>query len=82
MNVPATIPQINDVRLHRIIDEYGIDIKSTSKVLIKGLNSSTNIFEVHRPDLADKLFIIDTPQGIKIACHPHIVGDSLKILAF
>jgi hypothetical protein len=82
MNVPATIPQINDARFHRIIDEYSIDVKSTSKVLIKGLNPSTNIFEVHRPDLVDKLFIIDTPQGRKIACHPHIVGDSLKILAF
>ncbi len=82
MNVPATIPQINDARFHRIIDEYSIDVKSTSKVLIKGLNPSTNIFEVHRPDLADKLFIINTPQGRKIACHPHMVGDSLKILAF
>jgi len=43
MNVPATIPPINDVDVYRIIDEYGIDIKSTSKVSVKGLKHSTNI---------------------------------------
>jgi len=80
MNVPATIPPINDVDVYRIIDEYGIDVKSTSKVYVKGLKHSTNIFKVHRPDLTGKLFIIDTPQGRKIACHPHIVGEPLKII--
>jgi len=81
-NVPAIIPQINDVDVHKIIDEYGIDVKSTNKVSIRDLKHSTNVFKVHRPDLTDKLFIIDTPQGRKIACHPHIVGDSLRTLAF
>jgi len=72
---------LNDIDIDKIIAEFNIDVKSTSKVSVQSLNPSTKLFKVHRPDQTGKLFIIDTEQGRKIACHPHIVGKSLKNLA-
>jgi hypothetical protein len=64
-----------------IIDEYNIDVESTSPIRVRGADSATSIFKIDRPDLIEELYIVDTEQGRRIACHPHIVGEELKALA-
>jgi hypothetical protein len=80
-DVSTTDLPLSEMGIDAVIEEHGIDVKSTSKVVVKGLNPTTSLFKVHRPDLANELFIIDTAQGRRIACHPHIVGEFLKTLA-
>jgi hypothetical protein len=69
------------IDIDKIIIEFNIDTKSTSRISIQGLNPSTKLFKVHMPDFTGKLFIIDSEQGREIACHPHIVGEPLKKLS-
>ena len=69
------------VAVDKIITEYNIDVDSTTSVKVENLKDSTNVFRVNRPDLIEELYIIDTIQGKNIACHPHIVGKTLKIHA-
>ena len=64
-----------------IISEFEIDVESTRPIRVQGTDTDTNIFKVDRPDLIEELYIVDTPQGRRIACHPHIVGEELKTLA-
>jgi len=75
-------PLPKGIDVDSIIDEYKIDGESTSPIRVRGTHASTNIFKVDRPDLIEELYIVDTPQGRRIACHPHIVGEELKTLAF
>lgn len=70
------------VDVDRIITEYNIDVDSTTSVKVENLKDTTNVFRVYRPDLIEELYIIDTVQGKNIACHPHIVGKTLKTKAF
>lgn len=63
-----------------LIKEFGIDVNSTEPIHIPGLKRSTRIFKVNRPDLIEDLYIIDTPEGRDMACHPHIVGRALEVL--
>lgn len=66
----------------RIIKEYGIDTEHTKEFSVKGLKRSTRIFRVEKPRLIRDLYIIDTPEGRRISCHPHIFGKELKRLSF
>ena len=75
-------PPPKGIDVDSIIDEYNIDVESTSPIRVRDTHAGTNIFKVDRPDLIEELYIVDTPQGRKIACHPHIVGEELKALAF
>ena len=68
--------------IDNIISEYNIDIDSTTLVKIENQKDSTNVFRVHRSDLIEELYIIDTEEGKNIACHPHILGKSLENQAF
>jgi len=61
-----------------IKDEFSIDVDSTEPISIPGLKESTRIFKVHRPEILDELYIVDTLEGRDIACHPHIVGWELS----
>jgi len=70
------------VDIDDIIAEYSIDVDSTSLIRLRGLKGSTNVFKVDRSDLIEELYIVDTIQGKGIACHPHIVGQRLRDLAF
>ena len=65
-----------------IIAEYHIDVDSTTSIKVEGLKDSTNVFRVDRSDLIEELYIIDSVQGKNIACHPSIVGKTLKTHAF
>ena len=66
----------------RIIAEYHIDVDSTTSIKVEDLKDSTNVFRVDRSDLIEELYIIDSVQGKNIACHPSIVGKTLKTQAF
>ena len=67
--------------IDRIITEYKINIGCTKPLCISGLQKSTRVFKVSEAALMDNLYIIDTPSGKEIACHPHIVGKELDKLA-
>ena len=71
-------PQVD---VDKIIAEYNIDVDSTTLVKVENLKESTNVFRVNRSDLIEELYIIDTIQGKNIACHPHIIGKTLKTQA-
>jgi hypothetical protein len=73
---------VNKINIEAIIEEYNIDIGSTQPVKCKTLDDSARIFKVHKSNLTENLFIIETVPGKAIACHPHIVGARLKSLAF
>lgn len=61
-----------------IKDEFPIDVNSTEPISIPRLKESTRVFKVHRPEIIDELYIVDTLEGREIACHPHIVGWELS----
>jgi hypothetical protein len=71
-----------EYNVDNIISEYNIDVNSTKLTKIQGIQATTRIFRVEKHDLIDELFIVDTPYGKDIACHPHLVGSSLRKLAF
>ena len=74
--------------VEEIIEEFDIDISSTSQVHIKGLRNDSRLFEVdadrsplmHAEVGQGKYYIIDTPACREVACHPHIVGEGLQEL--
>jgi len=70
------------VDVDRIISDYNIDAESTRPVKVYSASPTTKVFKVEKPELIEELYIIDTAQGKDIACHPHIVGETLKRLAF
>jgi hypothetical protein len=68
-----------------VLDEFPVDASSTTRVHVQGLRQDTRIYKVdpRKSPLIPKdtsigePYIIDTPSGRKIACHPHIVGEEL-----
>ncbi|MFX1504392.1 MAG: hypothetical protein ACFFDH_25760, partial [Promethearchaeota archaeon] len=70
------------IEVDPIIAEHNIDVDSTTLIKVKNLKDSTKVFRVNRSDLIEELYIVDTISGKDIACHPHIVGKTLKIQAF
>lgn len=79
--------------LESVSDFFPIDISSTKQLEIKGLKPDTKIFKVdlkksplilNYSDVPSpyvgECYIIDTISGMRIACHPHIVGEELEKL--
>ncbi len=76
-----------DENFEAVLENFPIDIHSTEKVNIGGLKQGTRVFNI---DLRSPLiprdanvgspFIVDTPSGMTIACHPHVVGENLGSL--
>ena len=69
-----------------ILDNFPIDIDSTSPLQLDGLQPRTKLYSVD-PDKSPlitstdaRLYIIDTTAGKEIACHPHIVSQRLADL--
>jgi len=64
--------------IDRIVEEYKIDTGSTRLVKTKRtkIGKQTRIYKVNRVE--PSTFIIDTPMAREIACHPHLVGESLE----
>jgi len=75
-------------RLDAILEEFPVDVSSTTSVKVQGLRKDTRVFKVDTkkspliPEGADvgEPFIIDTQPGREIACHPHLVGWELGVL--
>jgi len=66
------------LKIGEIIDTFRIDVDSSAPLRILGLNESTRVYRVRRPDLIKDLYIVDTPSGRSIACNPHLVGRALE----
>lgn len=74
--------------LDTILEVFPIDVYSTEKIEVKGLKRETRIFKVDQkksPSIpknssVGKPYIVDTPPGTTIACHPHIIGKKLEKL--
>ena len=68
-----------------VLDEFPVDTSSTTRVQVQDLRRDTRIYKVdpRKSPLipmdanVGEPYIIDTPSGRKIACHPHIVGEEL-----
>jgi uracil phosphoribosyltransferase len=69
-----------------ILREFQIDTESPTRVHVEGLREGVKLYRVEGSNLfphgvyTGTNYIIDTPAGGLIACHPHIVGDELKSL--
>lgn len=74
--------------LDTIVEDFPIDVYSTEKVEVKGLERDINIFKVDPKKCplipknapVGEPYIIDTDSGMTIACHPHIVDKKLEKL--
>ena len=64
--------------IDRLIEEYKIDTDSTRLVKLKKAKAAktTRIFQIDSK--SPVTFLIDTPMAREIACHPHLVGESLE----
>lgn len=75
--------------IENILQNFPIDVNSTKQVTIKGLKQDTRLYKVtpKQSNLLPKAvnignpLIIDSISGMKIACHPHIVGNTLEKLS-
>lgn len=75
-------------RLDAILEAFPVDVSSTTSVQVKGLRQDTRVYRVDTrrspliPEGAHvgEPYIIDTPPGREIACHPHLVGGELMAL--
>lgn len=73
-------------RLEAILDEFPVDVSSTQVLDVPGLDDA-RLYEV---DLGsglmpgdmgvDACYILDSEAGMRVACHPHLVGAALAEL--
>ena len=74
--------------LETILRNFPIDIDSTRRVYLKEPAQDTRLYEVDiakSPLLGSvegRVYLIDTPSGRRIACHPHLVAEDLSGLCF
>jgi len=72
--------------LAAIVREFQLDTESARRVEAEGLGAGAELYRVEGSTLipqgayTGETYIIDTPAGERIACHPHIVGEELKAL--
>ena len=73
-------------RLEVILNEFPLDISSTEAVDVPGLRPGSCLYEV---DVGASSLIsrdvgfpytIDSEAGMRVACHPHLVGAALAKL--
>lgn len=72
---------MSTIDVAELVQRFGMDVDNCTRLNTPRLTTSTNVWRVERPDIKDNLFIVDTPEGREIACHPHIVGDELRVRA-
>ena len=74
--------------LETILGSFPLDTESVKRVYLRETAQETRLYEVDvakSPILASvegHIFLIDTPSGRRIACHPHLVADDLSSLCF
>ncbi len=73
-------------RLEVILDEFPLDVSSTEAVDMPGLRPGSRLYEVDvgASSLLSRdvglPYIIDSEAGMRVACHPHLVGAALAEL--
>ncbi len=74
--------------LDTILRSFPIDIDSTKRLHLAYTKPDTRLYEVDtiKSPLIDhftgKAYLIDTPMGRKMACHPHLVAEELSVICF
>ena len=70
-------------RLEAILDEFPVDVSSTQVLDVPGLDDA-RLYEVDMDsglmpeDMGvDACYILDSEAGMRVACHPHLVGAEL-----
>ncbi len=74
--------------LDAVLDAFPLDVSSTVHIKLKELRQDTSVFKVDTENSpliprgvdVGEVFIVDTVPGMRIACHPHIVGEELESL--
>ena len=70
--------------LETVLTAFPVDTDSTKRLHLSNLLESTRIYSVDIEkspilnDVEGEIYLIDTPKGREIACHPHIVGKNLS----
>ena len=73
-------------KIKAILDEFPIDVESLRKLNIR-LGEGSTIYKVENSWLMPpsenlgEVYLIDSTAGATIACHPHIVGEELRMLS-
>ncbi|MEE8354555.1 MAG: hypothetical protein V3S09_01910, partial [Candidatus Bathyarchaeia archaeon] len=73
-----------DALTDTVLSEFPVDVSSTKALDLK--DEGSRVYRVDtdkstlipRGDLHGSLYIIDSPPGREIACHPSIVGEALE----
>ena len=74
--------------LDTVLNSFPIDTGSTKQLHLKENNKTTRIYQVETEkspiltNIQGQIYLIDTPAGRNIACHPHLVSSELSILCF
>ena len=75
-------------KLGKILSSFPIDADSTDRVDLRGLRDDTRLYKISLdspllPEThgVEALYILDTPSGEAVACHPHLVGGPLEKLS-
>jgi len=74
--------------LESILESFPIDTDSVKRVYLRETAQETRLYEVdvHKSPILGSveghIFLIDTPSGRRIACHPHLVAEELSSLCF
>jgi len=70
--------------LKTVLNTFPIDTESTKRIIIPTQDENTRLYAVDvekSPFLRrvrGRIYIIDTPAGQRMACHPHLVADELS----
>jgi hypothetical protein len=75
-------------KLGKILGSFPIDADSTDRVNLRGLRDDTRLYKISfdspllpKTHGIEALYILDTPSGEAVACHPHLVGAPLEKLS-
>jgi len=74
--------------LETILKIFPVDTHNTERIHLTDTSQETRLYKVdaaksqHLDSIEGRIYLIDTPAGQKIACHPHIVAEELSVLCF
>ncbi len=60
-----------------LIDTFNIRVGLTEEVQFPGIRPDVKVYRVNGLLDSSEVYIIDSPEVRRVACHPHVVGDEL-----
>ncbi len=72
--------RFNSDEVEFLTKEFHVNVDSVELVKVEGLNKGTRVYRVTKP-MRSKVYLIDSLAGMKIGCHPSIVGAELDNLS-